>query len=553
MKKSLFSILFSFVVTGIYALTYTVTVPAETNECYIAGAFTGWSQEKMTKIAGNTYQMEYPEATASQGYKYCSGPGWQYVEKSETGAEIGDRKWAESDVVANWAAVYDPNAIPGDITITVNVPEDTPDGEVYIVGSFQGWNTADAVKLDKIEDFVYRITIPDVTVFMYKMLCGLSFVNEEVTADGNSIQDRKAEISSPNVTITVEKWKNTGGASNEGYTYLPDNFDFSPLQGTRRIWVYLPPDYETNTEKYYPVLYMHDGQNVFENGGYGSWRVQDALNELYNAGKEVGIVVAIDNGPGRLSEYSPFPGNLGSDFPGSSTTGDGDKYLEAIITNIIPYINQNYRTLTDRDNTGICGSSMGGLISYYAALKQESLFGRIGIVSPAFWYCQDDLTEYVNQWTGDFTGSTRMYFICGDSESQSMVPVMQDFYDLTKTKGYADSNLAYEVVIGGEHNEKDWAAQITRIYEFLFLNTHTGISQNKKNNDVEVLSDRNSIKITSETENFSDVTLFDISGRLIKSAPIASGMCSIFDLSKGLYVVKVNGRDTAISKKVAVY
>lgn len=256
-------------------------------------------------------------------------------------------------------------------------------------------------------------------------------------------------------TIVIEPAKGS-------YKRLPEPIDCGKLLPARRIWVYLPPNYEKDITKKYPVCYMHDGQNIFENGGYGSWSMQNMLNARALEGKKVGIVVAIDNSSKRLSEYTPFPN------PSNAPVASGDEYLQAIVKHIMPYVNSNYRTLTDRKNTMLCGSSLGGLISYFAAFKADSVFGRIGAVSPAFWYCKNDLKTYTNKVVSRYPNDTKIYFICGDSESQSTVPDMQEFYNYSLAKGIPKESMKYEVLTGGKHNEASWSNQIGRVYDFLF-------------------------------------------------------------------------------------
>lgn len=545
--KKLLSLLASLLfITSVSALTYTVTVPEGTKACYIAGAMTGWSQVQMTNIGTNKYQIDIPDATSAHKYKYCSGPSWTYVEKSAAGGEISDRSYNADDVVVKWGVLYDPGVVVGNIILTANVPADTPDGEVYIAGSFQGFDPETALQLTKVTSTKYTITIPDVTDIAYKLLCGKSWGYVEVNADGTDISDRSASTASPNVEITVGKWKSLPGQSTDGYTYLTEAFPFAPLEGTRRIWVYLPPDYETETEKRYPVLYMHDGQNVFENGGFGSWAAHNALNQLYQDGKPVGIVVAINNSAGRMSEYTPFPN------PANAPVANGDNYLQAIIDNIIPYINANYRTLTDRENTGIAGSSLGGLISYYAALKQESVFGKIGVVSPSFWYCKNDLATYLNGWNGESVDNTKMYFICGDDEGSSTVTDMQEFYDNTLSKGYKSENMKYEVVAGGGHNEASWAAQIGRIYEFLFDKAIVGITPEQgDNNQIKIYSQRNTLNIELSNEPIIDFYLYDMLGKQVLSKSLKENI-SINNINTGAYIYKVQSKDKSYSGKVLV-
>ncbi|GAB1415363.1 alpha/beta hydrolase-fold protein [Paludibacter sp.] len=427
-----------------YALTFTVTVPSVTNACYIAGNFNGWNPttHKMTKIDTNKYQIEIDTQGSSVQYKYCSGPGWEYVEKNSSGGEIGNRSYKANDVVARWASVYNPDA----------------------------------------------------------------------------------------VQISFQK-----------HTFET----FLPLQGTRRIIIYLPPDYEVNTEKRYPVLYMHDGQNIFEQGAFGSWRMQDALQSLYDSGKNVGIVVGIDNGAGRMSEYTPFPNFQYASNP------TGNDYLQAIINNVIPYINSNYRTLADRENTGICGSSLGGLISYYAGLKHNDIFGRVGVVSPAFWYCKNDLNNYVSNWMGENAVKTKIYFICGDNEgSSSMVSDMQSFYNLTGIKGFKNENLYYEVVAGGQHNEAAWSQQIKRVYEFLFQNNTSAVpTKNDDFRNISISTTSEALNISSSIENLS-LILYNSSGQKIYDKNILNNLS--IPLRKGVYIAKMNVSNKMKTCKIVV-
>ena len=544
--RSIFFSLMWMAFTASYALTFTVTVPSGTVECYIAGNFTNWSQKKMNKTGDNQFQIDIETTSGEARYKYCSGPGWQYVEKSASGQDISDRTYNSNDNVASWASIYNPETTPGNITITATVPANTPDGEVYISGSFQSpmWDVNNAPKLAKISATQYQIVVQNVTTIQYKLLCGKSWDYVEVGADRIDILDRSASVESPNVNITVEGWMNVASPTN----LITHTFSsFLPLEGTRRIIIYLPPDYYTNPTKHYSVLYMHDGQNIFEQGPFGSWNMQVALHELYNAGKNVGIVVGIDNGPGRLKEYAPFP-NANYE----NGIAQGDAYLQAIKDNVIPYVNANYRTLSGRENTGICGSSMGGLISYYAALKEESVFGRIGVISPSFWFCKNDLSAYLANWTSNFKANTRIYFICGDNEGESTVPDMQNFYSDTKAKQFEEVNLKQEIVTGGAHNEAAWSQQIGRVYAFLFQPTPpTSISAREAQKDIGITNKNKALTITNNSKHTITITLYDTLGKYISDATIDSDY-STSSLKEGVYIAKIQSKDQIFTSKIVI-
>jgi len=425
------------------------------------------------------------------------------------------------------------NFISAAVTYQVTVPSGTK--ACYIAGEMNGWKQQ---VMNKLSETSYTITIDNALIsHKYKYCSGPDWIYEELNASGGVISNRTYTANDQ-----VIRWRGVYDPGNISYQYLPDNFAFTPLTGTRRIWVYLPPDYQSNPSKRYPVLYMHDGQNVFENGGFGSWKVQDALNQLHAAGNPVGIVVAINNSNDRLAEYAPFAN------ANYAPTPRGDLYIDAIIKNIIPYINANYRTLPDRENTGIAGSSLGGLISFYAGLKKDSIFGRIGVISPAFWYNRTDLTTYVQNRKLNFINKTKIYFICGDSEGDAdVVNDMQSFYQLTMNKGFTSQQVKYEVVAGGNHNEASWATQISRVYEFLFPlenNATTVQNLNVKESCFQVSSFKNQLKISQKNfiTNENQLNLYNITGKLIFSDKFSNELV-VKNIQNGLYICIISNEN----------
>lgn len=150
------------------------------------------------------------------------------------------------------------------------------------------------------------------------------------------------------------------------------------LDRNRKIWLYLPPDYSTST-KNYPVLYMQDGQNLFDNATSfaGEWQVDETLNSLFAGGDYGAIVVGIENGGGeRLNEYSPWNNP-------SYGGGLGDQYVAFLANTLKPYIDANYRTRPEPQFNALIGSSMGALISTYGATEFPNIFRKVGSLSPA--------------------------------------------------------------------------------------------------------------------------------------------------------------------------
>jgi alpha-glucosidase len=217
------------------------------------------------------------------------------------------------------------------------------------------------------------------------------------------------------------------------------------LNTSKKIWIYLPENYSKNIQKKYSVIYMHDAQNLFDaKTSYSDeWNVDEKLDSL----KAKVIVVGIEHGnEKRIDELTPFKNEK---YGG----GNADNYLEFIVKTLKPHIDKNYRTKTKAKNTILFGSSLGGLVSYYGALKYPEVFGKAGVFSPSFWFSPEIYTFTEKQ----PKIKTKIYFLCGDKESDDMVN------DLTKMKRLLDTKRCYclhldktKIVKGGEHNEKLW-------------------------------------------------------------------------------------------------
>ncbi|PZR22801.1 MAG: alpha-mannosidase [Flavobacterium psychrophilum] len=241
------------------------------------------------------------------------------------------------------------------------------------------------------------------------------------------------------------------------HTYSPNVSWFtihSPqLKTDRKIWVYLPEDYKDTNHKY-PVMYMHDGQNLFDKATSfsGEWRIDEQLDSLHAKT----IIIGIEHGGDkRIEELTPHPNEK---YGG----GNADAYLDFLVNTLKPYVDTHYRTKQDKEHTAIFGSSLGGLVSFYAVLKYPKVFGKAGVFSPSFWFNDDifDLaikTEHIN---------ARLYFMAGDHESENMQNDLERMLDivLTKTK---KKNIHKKIVHNGRHNETLWGKEFAEAYTWL--------------------------------------------------------------------------------------
>jgi predicted alpha/beta superfamily hydrolase len=240
---------------------------------------------------------------------------------------------------------------------------------------------------------------------------------------------------------------------------LSEKLAMPGLNRTRQLRLYLPPGY-ANTDKRYPVLYMHDAQNLFDaaTSYAGEWGVDETLNALAKAGKLELIVVGIDNGESkRMTELNPWPNaEFGS---------EGKAYAEFIVNVVKPYIDQHYRSKPDRLNTAIMGSSMGGLISHYAINQYPQVFSKAGIYSSSYWVSSASL-QFIA--THPAARDARLYLATGEKESDSQVPDAQTAFAEILKAGHPRENASLKIVAGAEHNEKFWREDFAQAVLWLF-------------------------------------------------------------------------------------
>lgn len=229
---------------------------------------------------------------------------------------------------------------------------------------------------------------------------------------------------------------------------------------SHKIWVYLPPDYETSSKKY-PVIYMHDAQNLFDaaTSYSGEWEVDETLNKLFNKTGKGFIVVAVENGgEERINEYTPWPHNK---YGG----GKGAMYINFIVNTLKPYIDTTYRTKPQQKFTGLVGSSLGGLISYYGGLQYPKVFGKIGALSTSFWFSNEVVTFTHKK--GNLN-KLKLFLLVGEKEGKDVVSATQNIEKKLLETGFKSKNLKTKVNSEGEHNEAFWKSEFSEIVQWLY-------------------------------------------------------------------------------------
>jgi predicted alpha/beta superfamily hydrolase len=242
---------------------------------------------------------------------------------------------------------------------------------------------------------------------------------------------------------------------------LNQDFFMPQLNRHRRIWIYLPTDYHQHTEKSYPVLYMQDGQNLFDTGTahFGEWGIDKTLDQIQSTGNEGIIVVGIDNGGHhRANEYAPW---RRAKFGG----GEGLDYAQFVAYTLKKYIDAHFRTKPEREFTGIGGSSMGGLISFYAGLRYAEVFSKLAILSPSFWF-NKQIFEWVEKQEKIF--EMQICMVGSRTESYSMERDMTAMYATLQNIGYTPNELSFAIRDKGKHNEKFWGREFPFVYQTLF-------------------------------------------------------------------------------------
>ncbi|NQU31954.1 MAG: T9SS type A sorting domain-containing protein [Bacteroidetes bacterium] len=433
----------------------------------------------------------------------------------------------------------------GQVTFILNtIPEDTPPEDIiYIAGDLNGWDPGNPdYELTKNENDLWDITLPeepDGTTILFKFTRG-DWGTVEKGESGEEIANREFIYGNGDtVTVDILNWADNGGGgttATDNVYILDEDFYMPQLDRNRRIWIYLPPDYDNNSEKY-PVLYMHDGQNLFDTftSYAGEWEIDETLNELYDEGYRVPIVVGIDNGGGeRINEYTPW---VNTEYGG----GQGSEYMEFLVNTLKPYIDDNYRTHTNRENTGIMGSSLGGLISLYGALKYQDVYGSSGIFSPAYWI-SDSVWAFTSE--AGKQQNMKIYQLIGSLEGEENVQGMWNMNDTLTELGFGSEELFSKEVQSGEHNEIMWRANFRDAYLWMFAEFANDIGETQGYKQIVIspnpVDDVLRLSV-QESDDYDSLRILDTSGRvLIALYNSSEKVIPVESLIPGSYIVVIS-------------
>lgn len=247
-----------------------------------------------------------------------------------------------------------------------------------------------------------------------------------------------------------------------------ERFRSRVLRAERDVTVYVPPGYEEDARREYPLLILQDGQNLFDpNTAFirgRTWRVAETADAAIEAGEVEPLVIAgvAHGGERRLAEYTPSRDwKLGG--------GDASKYGEMLMRELLPFLRAHYRLRSGREDVGIGGSSLGGLVSLWLGLEHPETFGKMAVLSPSVWWNHKYIVSYVNERAPELRERPRIWLDVGDAEGRRTLGDAELLDARLKANGWREGvDLHFERVAGGKHDEASWAERVRPMLRFLF-------------------------------------------------------------------------------------
>lgn len=354
-------------------------------------------------------------------------------------------------------------------TMISNAEDERP---VFLTGNFNNWDPRDLeFEMKKADENAYSIEIPDgklPNVIEYKYTRG-GWGNVEIDRFGNITNNRKSPKTAKAVEDFVEKWRINWGPFKQEYfpivEIISEEFFIPQLNRTRKIWALLPYNYHQSGAKY-SVLYLHDAQNLFNEGSdFGNWEIDKKLSILAEYGRGDVIIIAIENGrEERIKEYV-------LDHDSITENAEGKKYIRFLADTLKPYVDSVYRTKTEREFTGIGGSSLGGLISIYSGFLYPEVYSKLMIFSPSLWINPENNFPQMN-FKNPY--DIKVYLYGGEMEGSQMTERIR-LFEKTMESWESSNSLQFEFKTSinheGKHQEFFWSQEFPRAVEWLFYDS----------------------------------------------------------------------------------
>lgn len=440
----------------------------------------------------------------------------------------------------------------------ISLPSNTPaNASFFLAGDFNTWNPASTAHQFNTTINGDPALILDLNGSISCKLTRGSWATVEGNASGTFLPNRQYTVSSGDtVLIGVQSWEDlgTGGGSGSGTALLSvsvmsESFFMPQLNRSRRIWICLPEDYQTQPNKRYRTVYLQDGQNLFNDdlSFAGEWGIDESMRDLFLAGDSGAIIIGIENGgANRLNEYSPW---VNPNYGG----GEGDEYADFLKNTLKPYIDANYRTKPEPAHSAIGGSSMGALISLYAAGRYPETFGKVAVFSPAFWFTYEPLLNWINGLS--LPASMRVYFVAGTNESTSMVAHMQQVKSSLTGAGVADSNLLLVAKTDGAHSEWFWKREYPAAYTWLFSQSNSPLElpvYDFNNTRLFPNPAQEQVMVCGEFNQPVTFEILDVQGRLKRKGNFSSDCEQLptWDLPSGLYLLRFTEGDKPVGRPI---
>lgn len=346
------------------------------------------------------------------------------------------------------------------VELIVNVPFNTLANEqIYLTGNIPGlcnWDVK-CIKLDKIFKRTFRkvISIKDnASKLDFKITKG-SWDTQASTSLGRIYPNRTYELKKEDnkLIINIANWSDKKPHGISGKVVTIKNFKATPLKETKNIWIWLPPSYDKIPGKKFPVLYMHDGQNVFDpnTSGFGNeWSVDEVMTELIKKKKvrEAIIVASSSSSSNRNGEYT--------------YDRQGHLYAEFMMNTLKPFVDKNYRTLGNRENTYLMGSSMGALISFTTLWKHHKVFSKAAAVSLPPFAHEDRVFKWLKK-TRLPSEKINLYIDHGTAgQDKRYLEHVLRFINVLESMGLDKKSLEYHVAPYADHTEIDWARRVEK-------------------------------------------------------------------------------------------